>query len=265
MLIDSHCHFAKSGDASEWIERMETAGVGAAITVGTSLEDWEPYRKLSERCAGKIFWTAGLHPCSVEEDWRDAVAALPTFFATDPSPVAVGEIGLDYFHLPKYEDERAEIISRQRAAFSAQLDLANQLDCPVVVHSRKAFADCVEIIDRSGLDWSKVVFHCFSEGPAEMAELKKRGGFGSFTGILTYGKSADSLRQAAVLQGLDRFMVETDAPYLTPEPHRGKRNEPAYARIIAEKAAEIFGADYPVIMEKSRSRTIEFFGLKGLV
>src|SRR5690606_26506577 len=123
----------------------------------------------------------------------------------------------------------------QKVAFASQLELAKKLACPVVVHSRGAFEECVAMGDASGVDWSRVVFHCFTEGEAEMRELLERGGYGSFTGILTY-KSADTVRAAARLQGLGRIMVETDAPYLTPVPHRGKPNEPAYIRHTAEAA-----------------------------
>jgi len=109
-----------------------------------------------------------------------------------------------------------------------------------VVHSRGAFAECVEMIDASGVEWAKVVFHCFTEGAAEMEELIRRGGRGSFTGILTY-KNAEAVRAAAKAQGLARLMIETDAPYLTPMPHRGKPNEPAFLRHTAEFAAsEVF-------------------------
>jgi TatD DNase family protein len=141
------------------------------------------------------------------------------------------------------------------------LELAKRLDCPVVVHSRGAFAECVEMIDASGVAWPRVVFHCFTEGPAEMAELVRRGGFGSFTGILTY-KSADAVREAAKTQGLARFMVETDAPYLTPMPHRGKPNEPAYLRHTAEFAAtEVFGVSAGELAAVTTATARRFFGL----
>ena len=232
MWIDSHCHlakFARAGTLDETLARAETAGVGQFITIGTSLTDWELYRSLAEQYPGKIYWAVGLHPTSVDEDWSDQVKAVSTFFGTDPVPVAIGEIGLDHFHLPKFPDEAAEVKKRQVDAFRAQLGLAYQFDCPVVIHSRNAFSDTVALIDESGVDWKKVVFHCFSEGADEMRVLNEKGARGSFTGIVTYkNKSANGLREALVLQGPDRLMVETDCPYLTPEPHRGEPNEPAF-------------------------------------
>lgn len=110
---------------------------------------------------------------------------------------------IDRFHLPKDTVEAEKVFGWQQAAFTAQLALTKKLGCPLVVHSRGAFAECVAMIDAAGVDWRKVVFHCFTEGPAEMAELVQRGGYGSFTGIITY-KSADNVRAAALAQGLDR-------------------------------------------------------------
>jgi TatD DNase family protein len=117
------------------------------------------------------------------------------------------------------------------------------------------------MIDASSVDWTRVVFHCFTEGEAEMAELTRRGGVGSFTGILTY-KNADAIRAAAKAQGLARFMVETDAPYLTPMPHRGKPNEPAFVRHTAEFAAkEVFGVSLDELTAATTANARRFFAL----
>lgn len=263
MLIDSHCHLEKAhhrGTLPELLERANDAGVTQMITVGTGLKDWPLYQKLTTDHPGTIFWTCGLHPGSVDETWDDQIKALPSFFATDPAPVALGEIGLDYFHLSKYPDEAAEQKRMQADAFRAQLALAYQFDCPVVIHSRGAFADCVKMIDNSGLAWSKVVFHCFAEAPESMAEILRRGGFGSFTGIITYRNAAE-VRDSLCLQGPDRLMIETDAPYLAPEPHRGKANEPAYARHIADRAAELLGVGIDELSRKTTHRTRRFFNI----
>jgi TatD DNase family protein len=151
--------------------------------------------------------------------------------------------------------------ARQRAVFTEGLALAKRLGCPVVIHSRGAFKECVEMIDASGVDWSKVVFHCFVEGEAEVKVLMERGGFASFTGILTY-KNAPNVRAAAKAQGLARLMVETDAPYLTPMPHRGKPNEPAFVRHTAEYAAqEIFGVGYDELAAVTTGNSRKFFGI----
>ncbi|MDI1320579.1 MAG: TatD family hydrolase, partial [bacterium] len=221
---------------------------------------WTLYRDLAREHPGVIHHTAGLHPCSVGEDWAGRVAQLEAFWGGTLRPVALGEIGLDRFHLPKDAAEAEKIFGWQRAAFLEQLRLAKKLGCPVVIHSRNAFRECVEMIDASGVTWSRVVFHCFTEGPLEMAELTKRGGYGSFTGVITY-KSAEMVRAAALAQGLDRLMIETDAPYLTPMPHRGKPNEPAYLRLTAEFCAGAFGVSYEKLAEVTTANAKRVFGL----
>lgn len=263
-LIDTHTHlesFAKQGRTDEILARAREAGLESMITIGTSSEDWELYRKLSAQHPGFVRYTAGLHPCAVDARWSEELAQLPGFFESDHPPVGLGETGLDRFHLPKDDEAKAaEILRWQKAAFAAQLELAAHYHCPLVVHSRGAFGECVDMIDASGFPWELVVFHCFTEGEAEMAELLRRGGYGSFTGVLTY-KNADNVRAAALNQGLGRFMLETDAPYLTPMPHRGKPNEPAYLRHTAEFAAQVFKVPYEELAAISTANAKRFFRL----
>lgn len=265
MWTDSHCHlskFAREGSLPEVLARAEAAGVSRLITIGTSLSDWELYRSLAEQHPGKVYWTVGLHPTSVDDDWSDQVKAVSTFFGTDPVPVAIGEIGLDHFHLPKFPDEAAELKKRQVDAFRAQLGLAYQFDCPVVIHSRNAFKETVALIEESGVDWKQVVFHCFSEGVEEMRVLNEKGARGSFTGIVTYkNKSADSLREALIAQGPERLMVETDCPYLTPEPHRGEANEPAFVVHTGEAGAKLLGLAPSDLAARTTATARAFFRL----
>lgn len=268
-LIDTHTHlesFPQRGELPAVLQRAREAGVEAMIAIGTDVDDWTVYRDLAREHARVVCYTVGLHPCSVGADWAERVGQIAGFWGgTRPEaafhPVALGETGLDRFHLPKDNPAEAErIIGWQKAAFAEQLALAKKLGCPLVVHSRGAFAECVAMIDASGMDWSRVVFHCFTEGPAEMAELTRRGGYGSFTGVITY-KSADAVREAALAQGLDRLMIETDAPYLTPMPHRGKPNEPAYLRHTAEFSAGVFGVSFERLAEVTTANARRFFGI----
>jgi TatD DNase family protein len=276
-LIDTHTHleiFARRGELPGILTRARAAGLEAMITIGTDTDDWSLYRDLARDHAGFVHYTAGLHPCSVGEDWAGRVAQLEDFWGgagtrlpasarteSAPYPVALGALGQDRFHLPKDNPGEAEkILGCQKAAFAEQLGLAKKLGCPVVVHSRGAFAECMEMIDASGVAWGKVVFHCFTEGPAEMAELTKRGGYGSFTGIITY-KTAEAIRAAALAQGLDRLMIETDAPYLTPLPHRGKPNEPAYLKHTGEFCAGVFGVSQERLAEVTTANARRFFRL----
>jgi TatD DNase family protein len=269
-LIDTHTHlesFERRGVLGETLTRARTAGLDALITIGTSPDDWSLYRGLARSDPQRIFYTVGLHPCSVEADWETAVGDVELFWqvnsaAGETRPVALGEIGLDRFHLPKNDPAASEtIFSRQRAAFVESLAIAKRLNCPVVIHSRGAFAECVELIDASGVNWSQVIFHCFTEGPEQVAALVERRAWASFTGIVTYN-SAEAVRAAAKLQGIERLMIETDAPYLTPVPHRGKPNEPAYLRHTAEYlAANVFGLSLDELTRITTANARRVFGL----
>ena len=282
-LIDTHTHldgFARRGELPAVLERARAAAVTAMVAIGTEPADWTLYRGLARDHAGVVHYTVGLHPCSVGTEWEPAFGQLEGYWggapgrpaeagapkadaagpAVPPYPVAIGEVGLDRFHLPKDPAAAEPGFAAQRAAFAAGLGLAKRLAVPVVVHSRGAFAECVAMIDASGVDWRRVVFHCFSEGPAEMDVLLERGGRGSFTGIITY-KKAEAVRAAARRQGLARLMVETDAPFLAPEPHRGKGNEPAFVRHTAEFCAGLFGVSLDELAAVTTANAKAYFGI----
>ena len=263
-LIDTHTHldsFARKAELPAVLARSATAGLEAMVAIGTDTDDWTLNRDLAVAHPGVIHYTVGLHPCNVGGDWAERFAHLEAFWSGNGlPPVALGEIGLDRFHLPKEPVEAGRIFAWQLAAFSAGLGLAKRLGCPVVIHSRGAFKECVDLIDAAGIDWGRVVFHCFTEGPAEMAELVRRGGYGSFTGVVTY-KNADPVRAALLAQGLDRLMIETDAPFLSPVPHRGKPNEPAYLRHTAEACANLFGVTLERLAATTTANARAFFRL----
>ena len=136
----------------------------------------------------------------------------------------MGEIGLDYFHLPKDKNLSLEYVKEQQRCFSSQLNLARLLDCPVIIHSRNSFKDCVNLIDQSGLEWESRL-SLFSEGELQMKEIASRGGRASFTGNITYAGN-DKILEAVKYQGIERLILETDSPYLSPEPNRKSKNEP---------------------------------------
>lgn len=266
-LIDTHTHldsFVLRNELGPVLDRARAAGLEKLVTIGTDTDDWPLYRELAQAHPRLVSFTVGLHPCSVGADWAGRVAGIESNWAASGGvsavPVALGEIGLDRFHLSKDPIEAEKVFAWQKAAFIEQLSIARRMMCPVVIHSRGAFVECVDLIDGSGVDWRKVVFHCFTEGPLEIAELMKRGGYGSFTGVITY-KNADNVRSAARAQGIERLMIETDAPYLTPVPHRGKPNEPAYLRHTAEFCAELFGVNYEKLAEITTANAKRFYGL----
>ena len=260
--FDSHCHlqgFWEKGTLEEVLGRAEELGVSKMTTVGTSRDDWVLYKALAEKYPDRIFFSAGLHPSYVGSDWETQLEGLTNCWSVDPKPVALGEIGLDYFRLPKDQAKARETKDFQQLAFREQLKLARKLNVPVIIHSRNAFTDCVQMIDESGVNWEKVVFHCFSEGKLQVEQLIERGGTASFTGILTFNKN-EQLREAALCQGIENLMIETDSPYLAPEPRRGKMNEPAFLHHIGQYAANLFKVPVELLAEKTTARTQKFYG-----
>ena len=181
-LIDTHAHldsYARQGTLEEVLARARSAGVEAIIAIGTGVEDWNFNRDQSLAHPQSVHCTVGLHPCAVDAGWEAVVAQIEGYWKAGSAPggvgkgirpVALGECGLDRFHLPKDAAGAERIFSWQGAAFAAQLAVARRLGCPVVIHSRGAFSACVEMIEASGVDWSRIVFHCFSEGPDEVRE-----------------------------------------------------------------------------------------------
>ena len=238
------------------------AGVERMVTIGTEPDDWSTNLDLAASHPGVVDHTIGLHPTSVDGQWEAALADLPAALERDPGPVGLGEIGLDRFHLPKDRDAAVRIFARQENAFRAQLDLAHGFSLPLIIHSRGAVEECIAMIDGSGVDWNRVVFHCFSDGPELLAPILERGGRASFTGIVTY-KNAENVSESLKLQPLDRLMFETDAPYLAPVPKRGKPNEPAYVRHTVEFCAELLGMDFTELAELTGRNATEFYKLGG--
>ena len=262
-LIDTHCHLDRAyrkGDLDALLKRAAEVGVTRVIAVGTEPDDWSVNRRIAEEHPGQVYYSVGMHPCYVKEDWEAALEGLAPCFDARPAPCAIGEIGLDYFHLPKKEQEANDIISRQQQAFARQLAFARSNTLPIIIHSRNAFEDTCRMIDESGLDWSRFVYHCFAEGPEQIRHLIARGARASFTGIVTY-KNAPATREALIAQGIDRLMVETDAPYLAPEPHRGKPNEPAWVRHVAERCASELGISIEALIQHTTQNAETFFGL----
>ena len=259
--FDTHCHlqsFRRKGELENVLQRADEAGVSRMVTVGTSPEDWADYLELSVKYCGRIDYSVGLHPGYVDENWADQISSLPTFWESHKSPVALGEIGLDYFRLPKEPEIAEQIINCQKEALRRQLLWARQFDCPVIIHSRAAFDDCVAEIDRSGVNWERVVFHCFTEGVAQIKKLIERGGRASFTGILTFPKN-NQLWDAVKYQGTEKLMLETDSPYLAPVPYRGKRNEPAFITKVGEYTCNLLNVG---AVDKIWENSMNFYQLQ---
>lgn len=287
-MIDTHCHVqfnAYDEDRDRVIKRTLEKGV-RMITVGTQSDTSKAGLALARKYDG--LWAAvGLHPNHLcEQEFYDEDELPPedkptgkiktrceTFdrehylrLAEDDNCVAIGECGLDYFRIPD-ELDREKVIADQKNVLRDQLDLADAVNLPVIIHCRKAHDDQHAIL-RSYIEDNALqrrgVIHCFTGTIDEARKYIELGFFISFTGIITFPPKKDrehTLVDVVEEVPLDSMMIETDAPYLTPEPHRGKRNEPHYVKHVAEKIAEIKDIDVNKVIEKTTQNAERLFGI----
>jgi TatD DNase family protein len=242
MFIDTHTHLDDArydADREAMIARAREAGLDACVTIGCDLSSSRAAVSLAEQHPF-VYATIGVHPHEVrhiEDGWYDELRRL----AAHDKVVGYGEIGLDYHynHSPPTE---------QRDRFREQIGLARELRLPIVVHTREAQDDTITILREEKAGEVGGVFHCFS-GDAWLAkDALDLGFYLSFSGVLTF-QNAGMLREIARTVPMDRVLIETDCPYLTPVPHRGKRNEPAYVRLVADQLATVRKAVSPVTIE----------------
>jgi TatD DNase family protein len=255
MTIDSHAHLemkAFDGDREAVIGRAAAAGLTAIITVGTTLPDCEKAVSLA-RLYPLIHAAVGIHPHEVKGIDAGTYDAL-RILAGQAKVVAIGEIGLDFF----YDLSPREIQLRR---FAEQLDLADELDLPVIIHDREAHAETLAIL-RQRKGRLRGVLHCFSGDPAMARECIALGFHLSVAGPVTYRK-ADQLRVVAREIPAERLLIETDAPYLAPQPYRGKRNEPAYVVETARCLAEIRGMAVGELERVTEENARRLFSLDG--
>lgn len=268
---DSHCHLQsghlqpghlQSGhlqpaDRDATLQRMRAARVLRAICVGT---DEDTSRRSIELASAQVhgvelFATCGIHPHDAADGVEGIVAVLDEFGDDAPAHrlVAVGECGLDYYyeHSPK---------DAQRAAFAAQIALAAQFDLALVVHTRDAWDDTFDLLSSQARP-DRVVLHCFTGDAQQARRFLDLGAYLSFSGIVTF-KNAGEIREAALVCPKDRLLVETDTPYLTPVPHRGSPNEPAYVHLVGEALATLRGQDPEVLARLTSANASEAFGLR---
>lgn len=254
-LIDTHCHLTfepLADDVPAVLDRSRGAGVTTWVTVGTSLADSRATVELAGGHAN-MYATVGIHPHDAKDAGNDALAELKDL-ARSEKIVAIGETGLDFhYNFSKQPD--------QKRVFAAHLEMARELDLPVVVHSRNAFEETLDILDQHGDGLKGVVFHCFSGSAEQAALLLDRGYHISFTGVVTF-KNAQTAREAVAAVPMDRLMVETDCPYMSPEPVRSQKpNEPALMIHTARLLAELKELSLNQFAEQSTSTAIRFFNL----
>ena len=253
MLFDTHAHFDDEQfekDRYAVLESLKDYGVSNIVNIGSDMKTSESSVALAEKYPF-VYATVGVHP-SETGDMTDADIEKLRKMAKHPKVRAIGEIGLDYH----YDDNApAEV---QKYWFEKQLELAKELSMPVVIHDRESKGECLQILKEHKI--SNGVFHCFS-GSAETArEILKLGMMISFTGVLTF-KNARRAVEACSEIPMDRLMIETDCPYMAPEPHRGKRNFSGYVEFVARKVAEIKGLTFEEVAKITTENAKRFYGI----
>ena len=247
MWADSHCHLQYEGITEDALVAATAAGVERIICVGTDGPQSERAIEVARAHSGTVWATVGLHPHDAKEGVEGIVELLDA-----PEVVGVGECGLDYY----YDHSPRDV---QREAFAAQIALAHAHGLALVVHTRDAWDDTFAILRAEGVP-ERTVVHCFTGGPDEARLSLDLGASLSFSGIMTFKNAAD-VREAAVLAPLDRVLVETDAPYLAPVPHRGKPNQPAHVTLVGAALAAVKGVPVEEVERATWANTAALFGL----
>ena len=259
MLFDTHAHYDDErfdADRDELLRAMPENGVGLILNPGCDVETSRKALSYARRYP-HVYAAVGFHPENIEGMSDDAVeAGLKEIevMAADPRVRAIGEIGLDYYWCKDPAERK-----RQQEVFRAQMRMAGRLDLPVIVHDREAHLDCLTIVEQ--YPKARGVFHCYS-GSAEFAQrLLDLGWHISFTGVITF-KNAKKALEVIRMMPMDRLMIETDAPYMAPEPYRGKRNSSLYVYRMAEAIAEVKGLSAEEVIRITTENGKRLFGIE---
>ncbi|MDD7514101.1 MAG: TatD family hydrolase [Campylobacter lanienae] len=252
MIIDTHCHLDDTrydDDIQSVIKNALDNKVDKIIIPGADINDLPKAAKIANSNSN-IYFAAGVHPYEID-GYNESVIRK---FAKDPKCVAIGECGLDYFRLP--DDNVDEYKSKQKDIFISQIKLAIELNLPLIIHIRDANEDSLKILKEYEDKLVGGVLHCFNASPI-LLELSSKFYYG-IGGVLTF-KNAKKLVEILPKIPLNRLLIETDAPYLTPEPHRGKRNEPAFTTFVADKMSDILGMSRDEIEGLTTQNAIRLF------
>ena len=255
MFVDSHCHLSfpeLRTQLPDVLSAMREAQVHQALCICTTLEEFETVAGLAQQ-HDHLWATVGVHPDNegVTEPTLDDLLVR----AQHPKVVGIGETGLDYYRLG---ERTVDDMAWQRERFRVHIRAGRQLDLPLIIHTRSASADTIDILKAEGEGASRGVFHCFTE-TAEVARAALDLGFYiSFSGILTFRNAAD-LRDVARIVPLDRCLIETDSPYLAPVPHRGKTNTPAWVPLVAQQLAELKGVSVEEVAQATTHNFEQLF------
>ncbi len=252
-LIDSHCHLDDErllADEENVFRKAMEYGVEILVTIGTDEITSAAAAQIASRHPGRVYHTVGAHPSDVDRFGEPELAEIERL-AKETNPKAIGEIGLDYYH----DSDR----QKQAVVFERMINLARNLSLPIVIHDRDAHEDIYRILFERAKDL-KIMMHCYSAGPGFVNRFMDLGCLFSIAGPVTF-KNGQDHRDAVVKIPLNRLVVETDSPYLTPHPFRGQRNEPAYVKFTAEKVAEVKGVSFEELALATTENAKKFFGI----
>ncbi len=263
MIIDTHCHLDDKSfyeDLDEVIKRAIEHDVKGFLIPGADPKDLKRAKEIAH-IYENIYYAIGVHPYLINDYDEEYLLS----FADDPKCIAVGECGLDYYRLPKDKEAKEREKEKQKEIFTKQIELAKKLKKPIIVHIRDATHDSKELLIKNNAKEVGGVLHCFNASE-DLLELSEHGFYFGIGGVVTF-KNAKKLVNILPKIPLDKIVIETDAPYLTPHPYRGKRNEPYYTTLVVEKVAEILGKSYEEISDITLANSItlfrEFQSLKG--
>ena len=279
-MIDTHCHIdeeAFASDREEVIARQRENGVQAMIVPGVNGASIETVLDVCHRHPNYCYPALGLHPEDVKADWEEQLATVESAIREHRNElVAIGEIGLDYYWDKTFKEEQKEVLRRQ-------LVLARELDLPVILHNRESTEDIMRLVHDTANEKLKIkneelnplrgVFHCFNGSKETAQQILDMGFYVGIGGVLTFKncKLADTLSELNTKWSndqineqmvLDKIVLETDAPYMAPVPHRGERNESRFMELVAERLAEIFQCPKQYIIDATSANAKQLFGLK---
>ena len=257
-MIDTHCHLDGEEfavDRNEVVARARAAGVTKVFVPAIHLQSCQTVLDVCRQYLGYCYPMLGLHPEEVRADWKTVLAQLKSSILHQPSSIiAIGEVGLDYYWSREFEQEQLE-------AFEEQVRWSVETRLPLMIHCRKAQNEMVAILKKYATDLPGGVFHCFTGNEIEARELLQFDRFVlGIGGVLTFKKS--NLPQTLAVVPLNRIVLETDAPYMAPVPHRGQRNEPAFVLEVLRKLAEVYGVSEEQVCQQTNANVACVFGLK---
>ncbi len=262
MIIDTHTHLDDKSyfdDLDDVIKRANEGGVKGFLIPGADIDDLARAREIAHRYPN-VYFAAGIHPYNID-GYNEEILKK---YLKDEKCIAVGECGLDYFRLPKDEKDIQEEKRAQKDVFIKQIKLAREVNKPLIIHIRDANDDSKQILDENGAAKVGGVLHCYNAS-SHLLDLSKSGFYFGIGGVLTF-KNAKKLVEILPKIPKERLILETDSPYLTPHPHRGKRNEPFYTTLVAKKMAEVLDMEEKKIEELTTNNAINLFNsLKSVI